>query len=231
MKQQRPASPVSAAIDGVIDRLASWLARHWLATFNVIVAVFIGLPLLAPALMEAGATGPGRLLYKILAPTCHQLPDRSFFLFGPQVVYSAQQLEADGVYPAGSNPLARIALRWNGDAAHGYKIAICQRDTALYGSLLAGGLLFAALRGRLRRPGGTYIKMPIWLFGLLLIPMALDGGTQLFGLRESGWELRLLTGALAGGAIVWLAYPYVQEAMEGVLRDVPEPPSRGPGSR
>ena len=221
--EARPARGANARVDRVVNGLAAWLARHWLALFNVILVVYLGLPILAPVLMEAGATGPARLIYKIYAPTCHQLPERSFFLFGPQPVYTASELEADGVYPAASNLLTHLLLRWNGDATHGHKIALCQRDLALFGSLLASGLLFGALRGLLRRRAGGYAKLPIWLFVLLLAPMALDGGSQLIGLRESNWLLRLITGTLAGSAIVWLAYPYVQEAMEGVLHPEPRP--------
>lgn len=220
----RPPARAGANVDRMVNGLASWLARHWLALFNVILALFIGLPLLAPVLMEAGATGPARLIYKVFAPTCHQLPERSFFLFGPQVVYSAAELEAEGIYPAGSGVLTHLLLRWNGDDAHGHKIAICQRDVALFSSLLVSGLLFGLLRRGLRRPTGVYAKLPVWLFALLLVPIAVDGGTQLLGLRESNWALRLFTGALTGSAIVWLAYPYVQEAMEGVLSDGRPPP-------
>jgi len=50
-----------------------------------------------------------------------------------------------------------------------------------------------------------------------LLPMALDGGTQLFGLRESNWLLRSLTGAIFGIASVWLAYPYIEDAMQEVI--------------
>jgi uncharacterized membrane protein len=49
--------------------------------------------------------------------------------------------------------------------------------------------------------------------------MAIDGGTQLIGLRESNWLLRTLTGGLFGMAAVWWAYPYVQAAMNDVLEE------------
>ena len=195
--------------------LAIRIARHWLAIFNLVLAVFIGLPFLAPVLMEAGATRPARLIYTVYAPTCHQLPERSFFLFGPQGTYRATDLEAMGALPAGINILQREALRFIGTPATGYKVAVCERDVAIYGSLLLAGLLFGALRGRARARGRNLPKMPVWLYGLLLVPMAVDGLTQLFGLRESNWLLRLITGAIFGAATVLLAYPYVQEAMDG----------------
>jgi uncharacterized membrane protein len=43
--------------------------------------------------------------------------------------------------------------------------------------------------------------------------MALDGFTQLFGWRESTWELRVITGLLFGFASGWLVYPRFDLAM------------------
>ncbi len=213
-----PEGGRAARFAGFIDRLAAWLARHWLALFNLFIILFVGLPFLAPVLADAGATGPARLIYTIYAPTCHQLPERSFWLFGPQAVYTAPELASHGAPLEGLNILQRQALRFNGGAGTGYKVAICQRDIAIYGSILLSGMLFGRLRGRLRRGGRSLPKMPLWLFGLLLVPMFLDGTTQLIGWRESTWVLRLVTGALFGAAVVWLAYPYLQEAMDDVLR-------------
>ncbi len=206
----------AAAVNTAVNRLVGWLARHWLATFNAFVLLFVGLPFLAPVLAHAGITGPAQLIYTLYAPTCHQLPERSFFLFGKQVVYHVHELEEVGALPPGTSLLQRMALRFNGQDEIGYKVAICQRDIAIYGALFLNGLLFAATRNRLRREDGKLPKLPLWLFGLLLIPLIVDGATQLLGLRESNWWLRLFTGGLFGSALVWLAYPYVQEAMTEV---------------
>jgi hypothetical protein len=46
--------------------------------------------------------------------------------------------------------------------------------------------------------------------------MAIDGTTQLIGLRESDWLWRSITGALFGVGSVWLVYPYVEAAMRDV---------------
>jgi uncharacterized membrane protein len=64
--------------------------------------------------------------------------------------------------------------------------------------------------------------LPLWLFLIFLIPIGVDGLTQLVGLRESNWELRTLTGALFGAAAVWFAYPYVDDAMQEVLAAPPQ---------
>src|SRR5207248_8545757 len=79
------------------------------------------------------------------------------------------------------------------------KMAFCERDLAIYLGLLVVGLLYA--RRRDLRPAGFL------LYGLLILPMALDGFTQLFGWRESTWELRVSTGLLFGLASAWLVLP------------------------
>lgn len=88
----------------------------------------------------------------------------------------------------------------------GQQMAFCQRDTAIYATLFLAGLIFIAYRHRIQ---------PLrWRnFLLLIAPMALDGFSQLFGLRESTWELRTITGTLFGIATVWLIYPHLETGM------------------
>lgn len=213
-----PETGGAKRIADAINRIAVWIARHWLVVFNIIVAVFIALPFLAPVLMHAGATGSGTLIYRVYALTCHQLPERSIFLFGQESFYTIEQLQGEGFIPDGLNILQRELLRWDGSPQAGWKVAICQRDIAIYGGILLAGLVFALLRPRLSR-GGKWPKLPVWLYLVLLLPTAIDGTTQLFGLRESTPGLRLFSGLLMGAATVWFAYPYVEEAMSDVVHN------------
>lgn len=87
----------------------------------------------------------------------------------------------------------------------GQQMAFCERDTAIYGSLLAAALVFAVLRGRLK-------PLPWKAYLAFVLPIAVDGGTQLLGLRTSTWQLRVLTGSLFGIGSAWLAFPYLEEA-------------------
>lgn len=180
-------------------RVIDFLAQHWLLIANTLVGIFAGLPFLAPVLALLGADGPARLLYFIYQFTCHQLPQRSFFLGGPKFAYSFEEIAAvtgrTSFWELWHNPLTLPAL--------GYQVAYCERDVAIYGSIFLGGLLFALIRSRLH-------PLPLWAFVLFALPMAVDGFTQLFGLRESTWELRLWTGSLFGLGSVWLAYPYLE---------------------
>jgi uncharacterized membrane protein len=188
------------------DRLVLGIARHWVAVFSFALALYVGLPFLAPVLMQAGLTGPARAIYLIYSPACHQLPDRSYFLFGEQSVYTLEELEQASVLP-GSGLLDR--RRFVGDETLGWKVALCERDVAIYGAMLIAGMIFALLRGRVRR-------LPLPVFVLFVIPIAVDGLSQLFGLRTSNWWLRTLTGALFGAGVVWLVYPYIQESMDDI---------------
>jgi uncharacterized membrane protein len=190
-------------ITAILNRLVHAFAKHWLFATNTVAAASLALPVLAPTLMAAGCDSAGRAIYTLFAPLCHQLPERSFFLFGPQLTYSLQELE-QLIGP-------HVPLRYIGNRALGYKMAICQRDIALYLAILVFGLAFTLLRERLS-------PLPIKMFALLSVPIALDGFGQLLALWESTWWSRALSGALFGVACVWLAYPYIESGMRDVLR-------------
>jgi uncharacterized membrane protein len=92
----------------------------------------------------------------------------------------------------------------------GAQMATCQRETAIYASMVLAGLAFARLRARLRPLG--------WRpFAALIAPLAIDGVTQWLGWRESTPALRLLTGSLFGLACVWLLYPRLEAGMAEIV--------------
>jgi len=204
-----------------MTRAVGGFSRHWLAILNTIVFLYVGLPFLAPVLMKAGMEGPARLIYTVYSPVCHQLAFRSWFLFGEQAAYP-RALARTSLIPYGQatgldeNDLA-AARALVGNQQLGFKVALCERDVAIYGGILIGGLVFALVRGRLK-------PLPIWawlVFGVM--PMAIDGGTQFIAgfpgvpagwpIRESTPLLRTVTGLLFGLLNVWLAYPYLEESM------------------
>jgi uncharacterized membrane protein len=171
--------------------------------------------------MHLGLSTPARAIYLMDSLTCHQLPERSFFLFGERGAYTVAELEADAAIPTGLTLFRREMLRYTGNQQIGYKVAICERDVAIYGSILVGGLIFGAVRRWRTRSGRQAPRLSIKGYLVLLVPMVIDGATQLLGLRESTWELRLITGMLFGLATVWLAYPYVDEAMQDSIKAMP----------
>ena len=93
-----------------------------------------------------------------------------------------------------------MAHEFLGDAAMGFKMAYCERNFAIYTTVLLAGCAFALWRSHWR-------PLSVRVFLWCLAPMALDGLAQLAGFHESTWKARSLTGALAGLAAVWLVYP------------------------
>jgi uncharacterized membrane protein len=88
----------------------------------------------------------------------------------------------------------------------GHQLGMCARNFSIYASMFIGSLIFVLSKKRF--PG-----IPWWIWVLMILPMALDGTTQMFGWRESTWELRVLTGTLFGLANVWFALPLIQKTI------------------
>jgi uncharacterized membrane protein len=96
----------------------------------------------------------------------------------------------------------------------GHQLGLCARNLSIYASMFVGSLIFALSKKRI--PG-----IPWWLWVLMILPMAWDGTTQMFGLRESDWILRTITGTLFGLGNVWFALPLMQKT---ILDTTPPPP-------
>src|SRR6266508_1609487 len=56
------------------------IAKRWLWCVNALLLVTAALPFLAPLLAASGHRGLARPIYAFFSLTCHQRPDRSFFL-------------------------------------------------------------------------------------------------------------------------------------------------------
>jgi uncharacterized membrane protein len=206
------------------DTFTYWFANHYMAILNLFVLIYVGLPFLAPVLMRAGAQKPANAIYRSYSFVCHQLAYRSFFIFGEQAAYPraaagvtdlATFNQATGLSEANTNEALYAARNFVGNPVVGYKIALCERDIAIYGAILAFGLLFA-LTGR-RIPA-----LPWYLWILIgLVPIGLDGFSQLLSqppfsfwpYRESTPYMRALTGALFGFMTAWFGYPLVEVTM------------------
>lgn len=89
----------------------------------------------------------------------------------------------------------------------GHQLCLCERCLAIYSAMFLGSLAFAF--SKIRLPG-----LRLWHCLLLSLPIALDGFTQMFGLRESTWELRVITGALFGLAAIWYGLSRIQTIIE-----------------
>jgi uncharacterized membrane protein len=215
--------PVVSKMNGS-DRFSLWMADHWLFVVNLLFIIYLGLPTLAPVLMKVGATAPASVIYTAYSPLCHQLGFRSFFLFGEQTFYPRAAAGVQGVttfgQATGLNENDLLAARaFKGNEQLGYKIALCERDVAIYGSIILFGLLFGLSRRKI-----PPLHWALWLV-FAIGPIGLDGFSQLFSqlpipfianllpFRESTPFLRLLTGFLFGFGTAWFGLPYVEESM------------------
>lgn len=216
--------------------LSNWLTRHWLEMFLAIYGLWVFLPFLAPALMKMGWNGAGNALYFFYSFFCHQLPERSFFLFGQKTMYSLNEIQA-----AWQNTFDPMILRkFTGNPILGWKIAWSDRMISFYTSIWLSAVIWWPLRRRVK-------PLPWQGFVLLLLPIALDGGTHMLsdfagigqGFRDTNQWLalltnnafatsfyagdaigsfnswmRLLSGLLAGIGIVWFAFPYIEKSFD-----------------
>jgi uncharacterized membrane protein len=223
-----------------LDRVLYNLGRYWILFFGLFFGAYVWLPFMAPVLMHSGWTGPAKAIYFIYSFLCHQLPERSFFLFGPKAMYPLSKIQA-----AWQNTLNPLVLRqFIGDPQMGWKVAWSDRMVSMYTSTLFFGLLWYPLRRRIK-------ALPWWGLVLFLLPMALDGGSHfisdLSGLGQgfrytntwlatlthnslpasfylgdalgsfNSW-MRLLTGFLFGLGFVWFGFPYLDEVFADQAR-------------
>ncbi len=219
-----------------LNRAAYSLSKHWFLLFLALTGLWVGLPWLAPLFMRLGWDSPARAIYALYAFQCHQLPQRSFFLFGESMMYPLTQIQA--AWENTFDPL--ILRRFTGNALLGYKVAWSDRMVSAYSSIPLAGLLWWPMRRRLR-------PLPLWALALFALPMALDGGSHFIsdlqgietGFRSTNawlvnltggrfpltfyagdalgsfnsW-LRLITGGLFGAGLAWFMLPYANSEFE-----------------
>lgn len=217
---------------GGADRLSYWIARHYLAIFNLFLVLYVGIPFLAPVFKKIGWNAPAEVIYKIYSPLCHQWAFRSFFLFGEQLDYPHAAARVPGVLTFEqvsditdlNDPTRTQARLFEGTPLLGYKVAFCERDIAIWGAMALFGLIYAVTGRRLPK-----LHWLIWaLVGL--VPIGLDGFSQLFSqipnafiqsilpYRESTPFLRTLTGFLFGLSTAWFMFPLIEETMADTRR-------------
>lgn len=227
-----------------LNKILYRMSRHWLPLVSLMLFIFMALPWLAPLFMEMGWTRAGNIIYMIYSVQCHQMPQRSFFLFGDKMMYSLPKIQS--VWMDTVNPLE--LRRYVGDSVMGWKVAWSDRMVYMYGSiLLFTAVLFLPLRNRLKSP-------PLPIFFLLLLPMAIDGISHFISDLAGGigdgfryhnvwlanltndtfpatfyagdalgsfnsW-MRLISGLCFGLAVVWFLYPHIQAGFADTTRQI-----------
>ncbi|OGO67071.1 MAG: hypothetical protein A2Z37_16970 [Chloroflexi bacterium RBG_19FT_COMBO_62_14] len=225
-----------------LNRAAYLVSRAWFLWLLLATGLWVGLPWLAPVFMQLGWIGPARAIYFIYSLQCHQLPQRSFFLFGPKPMYSLAEIQT-----AWMTTLDPVVLRqFVGSPDMGYKVAWSDRMVSLYTSVPLGALLWWPLRRRLR-------PLPLWWLPILALPIVVDGGTHFLsdlagigqGFRDTNQWLaaltgyrfpptyyagdalgsfnswiRLITGPLFGVGLAWSAMPYLHASFSDAARQI-----------
>jgi uncharacterized membrane protein len=201
------------------DKNTIWITRHYMFLINTLLFLYIAIPFLAPVFMKIGWETAGRAIYTVYKPLCHQFAFRSWFLFGEQAAYPLElaHLHYPITYEDITNHMEVNPLEARnlvGDVNLGYKVALCERDIAIWGSLLITGLVFSASGRKLKR-----IPVLLWLF-LGVLPILFDGGSQFmssllpfFPARESTPLLRTISGVLFGTLTGMYMFPLIEESM------------------
>jgi hypothetical protein len=138
------------------DRFSYWFSRNYIWLINLLLLLYVSLPFVAPTLLSSNLSMPASIIYTAYSPLCHQLGFRSFFLFGEQAYYPREAAGITGVMTfqqATGIPEDDLlaARQYRGEPGIGYKVALCERDVAIYGAMLAFGVLFAATGKRSSR--------------------------------------------------------------------------------
>lgn len=217
-------------------RINFQLSRYWLFFISLLLVIFIGLPWLAPLFMQIGWVAPAKAIYFFYSLQCHQMPQRSFFLFGQRTMYNLPDIQA--VWQNSSNPL--ILRQFVGNTVMGWKVAWSDRMVYMYTSVFLMGLIYWPLRRRIK-------PLPWWGLLLFLLPMGLDGISHMLsdisggiggGFRyHNSWLavltrnvfpatfyggdalgsfnswMRLLSGLFFGIGLVWFVYPRLHTAV------------------
>lgn len=218
--------------------LVSRLSRHWLTCLTLITGIWVTLPWLAPILMHTGQTQAAWLIYLLYAPQCHQLPQRSYFMFGEQLMLPLDQIMA---ITGARDPLT---LRWFiGTPALGWKVAWSDRMVSLYTPLFVGAVLYGLMGRR-----WSAVRWS-WVLALPYLPLLLDVGSHILddtlriGFRATNgwlvvltggvfdprfysgdavgsfnWWMRLITGLVAGFAFVRHVYPHLNRGFAAMAR-------------
>ena len=214
--------------------MTNFLRRYWIIPLSLVLGIYVGLPFLAPVFMRAGLIWVAKVIYLIYSWMCHQLPERSYFLFGSKLTYSLAEVQ--NAWQNTINPA--ILRQFIGNPEMGWKVAWSDRMVSIYVSLWVFGLLWWPIRARVK-------PLPWWGLLLLLMPMVVDGSSHFVsdlagigqGFRDSNlwlvalthqslpanfyvgdaWGsfnsiMRFLTGILFGIGVVWFGYPYLNIA-------------------
>lgn len=181
-------------------RWTRWINHHLLHIGLITFLIFNLGAWMAPVMMKLGMSDAANIVYTLYSPLCHQMAQRSFFLFGEKVMYTPEEMGLGSTGNSGAEML--VMRRFRGNNELGWKVAWSDRMVYMYGGMWIALLHFAAVSRR-RSPH----PISIWTLLLLLLPITIDGGTHfisdmggiLAGFRYNNEWLAALTGHIFAG--------------------------------
>jgi uncharacterized membrane protein len=203
------------------NNIYRWMRDYFILLIIILLTIYLLFAFLAPVFMKGNFQSTGKILYLFYSKFCHQYAHRSWFLFGEQAYYPAY-VPTDSELKS-INDVFQISIeeidesrKIIGNENAGYKVAICQRDLAIYSSLLLFAFAYIILRKKIRK-----ISIYSWfIFGV--IPLGVDGIWQLIStmnilnmnlqVYESTPLIRTITGGLFGLFTGWYLYPAIEDA-------------------
>ena len=162
----RPPPGISRHLIILLQLGVWWLSRFWLPLALLLAIGVLTLALLAPALKAEGYTAEAQTVYRWLAPHDHQLPHRSYYLFGQRGWIRSYSLEQVLAWDADPQNLRAFI----GHEDIGFKMGLNHRMTAIFVGIVAGGLIWAFADGRPRVGGIAFL--------LIALPFLVDGFRQ-----------------------------------------------------
>ena len=170
--------------------------------------IWTGLIFLPPYAAISGDEELAYSLYNFHKPLCHQILSRSWCFFSDGTNTWIGNCVEDETVSGERNLLTGRVHYVIIDDAIGWETGVCARDISIYLGILIGLIVFPFFRKLDSK------EIPPAIFYLIaLIPIALDGGTQFIGLRESTNFLRLITGFIAGFPIAFYVIPMFNRSL------------------
>jgi uncharacterized membrane protein len=224
--------------DSIKKQTTLWFSQHWLLVVNTVTGLIVILPFLAPVFMSIGWIIPAKGIYWVYSFLCHQLPERSYFLFGTKFSYGLQEIQISW-----QNTTDIAVLRqFVGNSQMGWKVAWSDRMVSMNTSLWLFGIIWGIFRKMSK-------QLKWWGAILLILPLAVDGTSHLIsdfagigqGFRDSNawlavitnysflpnfysgdaWGsfnawMRLISGVLFGLGVVWFGFPFLDENFRNI---------------
>ena len=169
-------------------KLGTILVDHWLTVINLAMVIFIIPIILYPAFMASGypiLVSIAGVIHAAYHATCHQLPDRSLFLFGYEMAVCSRCFAIYASFLAGGLMFYFLRNKMKPFSII-YYIILC---------------IPMAIDGFSQ------------LFGVP-IPRGVGPGWQLIWTELSNNGLRVITGAIFGLGSALFVFPYMQQVFE-----------------